>query len=103
MIFCFNAQEDPTPYVIPEGYILLRKTTAKRMKKRCAALFHLIHHNLIDPSVARSSVASMLGWIKWANSNNFKVAVDIYKLYDEVIEYDEAKRSRQEISGSVQN
>ena len=80
----------------PGGYILLRKTTAKRMKKRCAHLFHLIHHQLIDADVARSSVASMLGWMKWANVNNFRVALDIYKLNDEVIAYAEQKKLRSE-------
>lgn len=84
----------------PDGYILLRKTTAKRMKKRCAHLFHLIHHRLIDADAARSSVASMLGWMKWANSNNFKVALDIYKLYDEVIAYAEEKQIREAAKAS---
>lgn len=85
----------------PEGYILLRKTTAKRVKKRCAHLFHLIHHRLIDADVARSSVASMLGWMKWANVNNFKVAVDIYKLYEEVIAYAEEKKLREATKAKI--
>lgn len=64
--------------------ILVRKTTAKAMKKRVATLYHEFHNGLSSPEHIYGSLQSTLGWLKWANSYNLKVALDIYKLADQV-------------------
>lgn len=73
--------------MFPNRYILLRKNTSKRMKKKVKLLYYLIHHDKIPVEIARSSVASMMGWLKWANTHNLQVAMEIHKLKVEVDEY----------------
>lgn len=61
-------------------YILLRKSTAKRVKKRLARLPRLLEKNRITKEQFESSVASTLGWLKWANTYNFRLLLDIDNL-----------------------
>ena len=56
-------------------YILLRKRTARRMAKRLKALPELLATGQISPENARSVVASAQGWMQWANTHHFKLAV----------------------------
>lgn len=51
-------------------YILIRKSTVKRVKKRLALLPALFHAGEITRERMLSSVASTLGWLRWANSYN---------------------------------
>ena len=53
-------------------YVLVRKTTAKRIKKRVRELPYLFNKHKITLDQYRSSIASIDGWLKWANSNNLK-------------------------------
>jgi len=61
-------------------YILLRKSTAKRVKKRLAMLPRLLENGKITKGQFKSSVASTWGWLKWANTYNFRLSLDIDKL-----------------------
>lgn len=54
------------------GYILLRKRTVKRFKKRFRELPKLYRNGLIDWDQYRSSLASMNGWLQWCNSHNLQ-------------------------------
>lgn len=60
--------------------ILLRKTTAKRVKKRMKELPDLLNTGKISLDQYRSSIASTEGWMKWANTHNFKTHLNIHKL-----------------------
>lgn len=58
-------------------YILIRKSTAKRMKKRVARLIRLARAGQIPEKHIRSSIASTKGWLKWANSRNLNKVLGI--------------------------
>lgn len=58
-------------------YILLRKSTAKRVKRRLARLPRLFAKGEITKEQFESSVASTWGWLKWANTHNFQLSLDI--------------------------
>lgn len=54
--------------------ILLRKRTAKRVRRRLKILPRLFTSGLVSVDHFRSSVASARGWLKWANSHHFAEA-----------------------------
>lgn len=66
--------------------ILLRKSTAKRVKKKIQGIIRRIHTGAVSPESARSSIASTEGWIQWANTHNFSLSLQIEKLKGEVNE-----------------
>ena len=66
-----------------KDFILLRKSTARRVKKRLRAIPHLFSKNQISIETYRSSVASTMGWLQWANSHNFMKAINIERLWNE--------------------
>ncbi len=68
----------------PNGYILVRKSTAKRMKARLKEIPHLLRIGKMDKDKAISIIASAEGWIKHANSFHLKDAMQIEKLRKEV-------------------
>lgn len=68
----------------PNGKILLRKSTAKRVKKNIKSLPYKIRHGKIALTGALSTLASIKGWIKWANTYNLKTSLQIDKLESEV-------------------
>lgn len=61
-------------------YILLRKSTAKRVKKRLRRLPWLLKAGKITADSLRSSIASTEGWLKWCNSYNFKCSLNLDEL-----------------------
>lgn len=65
-------------------YILLRKSTAKRVKKRLKRLPYLYKKESITKEKYRSSLASTLGWLKWANSYNLRQKLNMDSLLKEV-------------------
>lgn len=69
-------------------YILVRKRTAKRIKKHLNETMYLLKHGRISKEQARSKVASAKGWIKHANSHNYAIANKIDNLWKEVNEYE---------------
>lgn len=63
-------------------YILLRKSTAKRVKKRLKRLPKLLQRGCITTEQFRSSIASTMGWLKWAKTKNFQMAIELEKLWE---------------------
>ncbi len=61
-------------------YILLRKSTTKRVKGRMKILPILLKKGKISVEHFRSSVASTMGWFKWANSHNLSLKLQLDEL-----------------------
>ena len=61
----------------PNNYVLLRKTTAKRVKKRIKGLIWQVKHGKITKESAIGSIESTKGWIKWANTHNLTMALEL--------------------------
>jgi len=52
------------------GYVLLRKSTSRRIIRRFHRLPDLLDNGLISLDQFRSSVASIAGWMQWAQTRN---------------------------------
>jgi RNA-directed DNA polymerase len=66
------------------NYILLRKSTAKRVKKRIKQLPILHKTGQMSLEQCISSLSSTEGWMKWANCYNFRKALDIEGIREEI-------------------
>ena len=51
-------------------YVLLRKSSATRIKRRIKKLPDLVNSGEVNKDQLRSSLASMSGWLRWCNSYN---------------------------------
>lgn len=67
-----------------DNYILLRKSTAKRVRKRLEQLPRLYEKGEITAEQYRSSVCSTWGWLKHANTYNLSVAMKFHELVKKV-------------------
>ena len=65
-----------------KNYILIRKSTAKRVKKRLAKVKKQYIEGKLPLDKFRSVVASTLGWFKWANSHNFCLKLQLEELME---------------------
>jgi hypothetical protein len=63
-------------------YVLLRKSTAVRIKRRLRMLPKLFESGRITLGQFRSSIASSLGWMMWANTHNLSLKTQIDKLME---------------------
>lgn len=61
----------------PNNCVLLRKSTAKRIKRRFRKLDSLLKTADLDLDYARGMVASTEGWMKWANTYNFRKSIKL--------------------------
>lgn len=61
-------------------YILLRKSTTRRVLKRLKRLPMLLDKGRISPEQFRSSLASTNGWLRWANTYNLQLKLNIEQL-----------------------
>lgn len=61
-------------------YLLLRKSTAKRVRKRIARLPKLLERGKISLESYVSSIASTKGWLRWSNSHNLAVSLKLDEL-----------------------
>lgn len=61
-------------------YMLVRRSTAKRVKKRLKALPWLLAKGKITIDQYRGSLASTKGWLKWANAHNLTTYLQIEQL-----------------------
>lgn len=59
------------------GYNLLRKSTAKRVKRRLPAIVARFDAGKMSIDRFRSNIDSTIGWIRWANCHNFMVKTRI--------------------------
>ncbi|MDP2815199.1 MAG: reverse transcriptase domain-containing protein [Rectinemataceae bacterium] len=64
------------------GYVLLRKSTSVRIRRRLGKLAGLLEAGRITFDRFRGSVASVNGWMKWANTQNFRLAVEFKRMED---------------------
>ena len=62
------------------NYLLLRKSTAQRIKRRLRLLPRLLERGKISLESYRSSLASSMGWLKWCNSRNLALSLRIDEL-----------------------
>lgn len=60
-----------------DNYILVRKSTAKRQMRRISELPGDLEQGIITKDRMRSTIDSIAGWLKHANSYNLKIAMDI--------------------------
>jgi retron-type reverse transcriptase len=63
-----------------KGYILLRKSTAKRVAKRLKNMQGLYEAGKITAEYCRSALASAYGWVRWANTHNYQQKVQLSEL-----------------------
>ena len=69
-------------------YILLRKSTAKRIRRRLKRIKAKIESGTLrNLRRIMGQIASALGWLKWANCHNFRIAIEIQELWEKVCEY----------------
>lgn len=66
------------------GYILVRKTTAKRMKKRIRRLKWELAKKKITNDRALSVIGSISGWLKWANTYNLQIFLQLNELKESI-------------------
>lgn len=68
----------------PNGKVLVRKTTAVRMKRRIRKSMAEYRKGRIDKEHMQSQLASAIGWIKHANSHHLKLAMKLDEYWKEV-------------------
>ena len=66
------------------GYILVRKSTSKRVIKRMKKLPGQLKRRDITQEQYRSSIVSTVGWLKWANSYNLYKKLNIDRLLEAI-------------------
>jgi len=66
------------------GYILVRKSTSKRVLKRMKKLPGQLKRRDITQEQYRSSIVSTVGWLKWANSYNLYKKLNIDRLLEAI-------------------
>lgn len=65
-------------------YVLLRKSTVKRVKKRLRTLPYQYRKEKINKEQYLSSLSSTNGWLKWANSYHLRKSLQIDSLIKEL-------------------
>jgi len=83
-VFQVNRGVDFLGYRHFNNYILLRKSTVKRVRRRLRQLPKLYATGRITAEHYRSSVGSTWGWLKHANCHNLMVYLEFNKLHEEV-------------------
>lgn len=68
-----------------KNYILLRKSTAKKIQKRIPKIYEKYKNGIIDAETFRSIIDSYIGWAEWANAYNFLVKTKLYEYRREVM------------------
>uniref|UniRef100_A0A6M3KU29 Putative reverse transcriptase n=1 Tax=viral metagenome TaxID=1070528 RepID=A0A6M3KU29_9ZZZZ len=61
-------------------YILLRKSTTKRVQRRLQRMPQLFRDGKISREQVRSSIASTKGWLQWANAHHLSVSLRLAEL-----------------------
>jgi len=65
--------------------VLVRKSTARRMRRRVRHLRYLMATGQVELDRARSTVAAISGWLRWANAYNLRRALRIDALQEEIV------------------
>jgi retron-type reverse transcriptase len=79
-LFPINQGVDFLGYRHFPDYILLRKSTSKRVKKRLRILPKLLESGKVTLEHFRSSIASTKGWLRWANTYNFSISLQLKEM-----------------------
>jgi RNA-directed DNA polymerase len=66
------------------GYKLIRKASAKRMRRRVAEVRWKLRKGRMEPEAARSVAASIRGWLGWANAWNLSNSMGLNLLEEDV-------------------
>ncbi len=66
-------------------HVLLRKSTATRMKRRLRKLPLMLSSGRITPDQYRSTLASMSGWLRWANTHHLQLHLSLDTLQKAVV------------------
>lgn len=66
-------------------HVLLRKGSARRIQKRVRTLVPKLHSGDITYEQCRSSIASTEGWLKWANTYNFTLSLELERVKKELL------------------
>lgn len=66
------------------GYVLIRKSTARRVRGRISRLRYELATKQIHPEKARSVIASTIGWLRWANAYNLRRSIGIDLLQEDI-------------------
>ncbi len=61
-------------------YVLLRKSTATRIKRRLRKLPAMLAAGRMSSDQYRSTLASVSGWLQWANTHHLQLRLDLDKL-----------------------
>lgn len=68
-----------------KNYLLLRKSTAKRIKKRLPKIYEKYKAGIISAEEFRSTIDSYIGWAEWANAYNFIKSTKLLEYRSEVM------------------
>jgi retron-type reverse transcriptase len=86
----------------PDGKILIRKSTAKRQKQTIKEIPWLLSHGRISKESALSKVASIKGWLMWADTYNLSIYMQLDRLEEWIKKYDGRTRFEVRISEAVE-
>jgi len=64
------------------GYVLMRKSSAKRAKRRIKKLPQLLEEGKITQLQFQSSIASTNGWLRWCNCHNLTQSLNLNQLIE---------------------
>lgn len=76
-----------------KGYVLLRKSTSKRIAHRMKSIRKQLNNGVAITKHHVGQVASALGWLRWANVYRYKLSIDIQNLWG-CIRYEYSKVQR---------
>lgn len=75
----------------PQGYILVRKSTAKRVKKRMSVVLHELESGRLTVERATAKVASTEGWLKHANTRHFSLSLKLAEIKKEIANHEKVQ------------
>lgn len=73
-------------YVHFDNYILWRKSTKKRLKRKLRIPLTMLDEKIINFNQFRSCIFSYFGWLKHANTHNLVNKLEIYNIFQKGVE-----------------
>jgi len=61
-------------------YVLVRKSTARRIMRKIRKMPELLESGKLAPAYCRSFLASVSGWLRWANTRNLRESLSLDRL-----------------------
>ncbi len=75
----------------PQGYILVRKSTAKRVKRRMSSVLNELKSGRVTVERATARVASTEGWLRHANTRHFSLSLKLAKIKEEIANHEKVQ------------